>query len=375
LLEGGRISEAELVTMLMFTVLGTAFFFLPSVAAGLAGRDVWLTSILSTGPGLVTAGACGWLGARFQGLNFFDWMVVLLGPVGGRILQFLYILWFIDVASTIAAEFGYFMNIAFLPVTPPVLLTALLLCLSAVAVYGGAEMIGRLAVVFLPVSLVVFWGLTVLPAGLYDWTNLKPFLERGWTPVLAGSLTPGAWRGEVLLGAMFFPFLARPERGGRVLARSVLWTGLLLLADTLSLDLAFGQETARLSLPLYSLAREINLLGFFQHLESFVLISWVASAFVKLAVWYYVLVLGTAQWLETKSYRPLVLPTGLLLAAVASYNWPNITVLAHFVGTVVPFYSGGTFQTALPLLLAALALVRGKGAERRRQRHDDRAPV
>ncbi|HUW65599.1 MAG TPA: endospore germination permease [Spirochaetia bacterium] len=362
MLEGGRISEAELVTMLMFTVLGTAFFFLPSVAAGFAGRDAWLTVIPATLAALAVAWACGCLTTRFPGFNFFNWMEILLGTAGGKILQFLYILWFIDVTETIAAEFAYFMNIAFLPRTPSLMLTALLLFLAGVAVYGGAEMIGRLAIVFLPVSLVIFLGMFALAGGLYDFSNLRPFLEKGLTPVVVGSLTPGAWRGEVLLGAMFFPLLARPERGGRLLTRSILWIGLLMLVDALALTMAFGDETARLSQPLYSLAREINLLSFFQHLESLVLISWVASVFVKAAVWYYVTVLGLGQWLNLKSYRPMVLPAGLLMLAVAGYNWPNIATMAHFVATVVPFYSGGTFEFAIPLLLAVWALIQSRKA-------------
>jgi len=244
-------------------------------------------------------------------LVFFDWTEILLGRVGGRLLQFFYMLWFIHITTVIINEFGYFMNIAFLPVA--LVFTALLLVLTGVAVYGGVETIGRLSIMVLPVTLAIILGLTIMAAGLYDFSNLLPFLERGMAPVVAGAVPPGTWHDEVFLGAMLFPFLARPSIGGWVLCRAVLYITVLLVLDALAVDLA--SETARLSLPVYSLAREINLLHFFQHLEVFVLAAWVAGAFCKLAVWYYVIVLGMAQWLNLRSYR--VLPADLLLAALS----------------------------------------------------------
>lgn len=67
---------------------------------------------------------------------------------------------------------------------------------------------------------------------------------------------------------MLFPFLKRPQKAGWVVLRADLWICLLLFVDVLTVILAFGGETARLSLPVHNLAREINLLNLFQHLES-----------------------------------------------------------------------------------------------------------
>jgi len=357
LLEGGRISEAELIAMMMYTVMGTAFFFLPAVAAAFAGRDVWLTPILAVVAGFLVALFTGYLSSRFSGFNFFNWTEIILGKTGGKILQFFYVLWFLHVTSIIVNEFVYFVRIAFMPVTPPLVFSILLLILTGVAVYGGVEMIGRLAIVYLPVSIVISMGITLMAAGLYDFANLTPILERGIAPVLAGTFPPAGWRSEIFLGAMFFPFLKRPEKAGWVLFRADLWIGFLLLVDALSVTLAFGDEAARLTLPVYSLAREINLMHFFQHMEALVLIMWFAGIFVKVAAWEYATMLGMAQWLNLKSYRPLVLPGSLLLAAVTNYDMPNVAILTHFLASVTPF-DLMLFTIVLPGILVVLSLVR-----------------
>ncbi|MDA8333738.1 MAG: endospore germination permease [Peptococcaceae bacterium] len=357
MLEGGRISEAELVSMMLYTTLGTAFFFLPSVVAGYAGRDAWMTPLTAMSGGLLVALLTGCLASRFPGFNFFDWTEIVLGKAGGKILQFFYVLWFFHIVTILVNEFDYFVKIAFMPVTPSLVFTLLLLALTGAAVCGGVEMIGRLAVIYISVSITIATGLTFMAAGLYDVGNLTPVLERGIAPVLAGTLPPVGWATEIFLGAMLFPFLKRPEKGGLVLFRAELWITFFLLVDTLSVTMAFGEETARLTLPVYSLAREINLLGFFQHLESLVLIMWYAGVFVKVAVWEYVTVLGTAQWLNLGSYRPLVLPGTLLLAVLTNYDMPDLAILTHFLASVFHYYLL-LFTVVVPGILVLVSLVR-----------------
>lgn len=199
LIECSRISEPELVSMMMYTVWGTALFFLPSASTVFAGRDAWLTPIAAATVGLLVALFTGYLSSLLPGFNFFDWTEIILGKVGGKIVHFFYLLWFIDLTSGIINEFDYFIKIAFMPITPSLVFTILLLTLTGVAVTGGVEMIGRLAIVFLPVSIVISLGLTFMGIGLYHVTNLLPLLEKGIAPVLAGTFPPAGWVSEIFL--------------------------------------------------------------------------------------------------------------------------------------------------------------------------------
>jgi len=359
MLEQGRISESQLVAMLMYTVLGTAYFFLAAVAPAFAGHDAWLAPLIAMVPGFLVAGISGCLTARFPGFNFFDWTEIVLGRTGGKIMEFFYILFFIHVTIIIINEFTSFLNVAFAPLTPPLVFSIMVLFLTGVAVYGGIEIIARLAIIFLPISIVMSVGMLIMASGLYNAGNLAPFLAKGMKHVLAGSVSPSGLQCEIFLGAMLFPCLKRPAQGGWVQLRANLWIGLLLLLVSFSVVLAYGDEAGRLSLPVFSLAREINLLHFFQHLESLVLVLWFSGIFMKVAIWEYVTVLGTAQWLNTDSYRPLVLPMGLLLAALTNYDVPNVAFLSHFTATVIPF-EVMLFGLVLPGLVLLLTVMRQK---------------
>ena len=84
---------------------------------------------------------------------------------------------------------------------------------------------------------------------------------------------------------------------------------------------------------------------------------WIVGAFVKISVFYYVAVLGTAQWLNLSDYRSIVWSIGILIVAFSFWSilaqW-NHTFLSY---GVFPFY-GLLVQTIIPLFLLVIAVVR-----------------
>ncbi|MFC4769275.1 GerAB/ArcD/ProY family transporter [Effusibacillus consociatus] len=103
----------------------------------------------------------------------------------------------------------------------------------------------------------------------------------------------------------------------------------------------------------------ISIADFLEHLESIVMAVWVAGAFVKISVFYYLLSLGTAQWLGLSNYRPLVLPLGIYIIVYSILVAPNLQELSSFLRTTnIPFNITITF--AIPLLLLIVALIRKK---------------
>ena len=57
---------------------------------------------------------------------------------------------------------------------------------------------------------------------------------------------------------------------------------------------------------------------------------WLSIIFIKMCLFHYVAVLGTAQWLGLSDYKPLSLPIALILVAVGVWTAPNLTYLNNF---------------------------------------------
>jgi spore germination protein KB len=138
-------------------------------------------------------------------------------------------------------------------------------------------------------------------------------MENGLISSFRGSVVPQSWFSEFILVSFFFPYLTDKEKGIKWGFISVFSVMFLMILTNLTTLLLFGNMTANLTYPVMVATRYISIADFLEHLESIVMAIWVAGTFVKITVFYYSLVLGTAQWLKLSDYRPIVLPIGFLL--------------------------------------------------------------
>ena len=106
-------------------------------------------------------------------------------------------------------------------------------------------------------------------------------------------------------------------------------------------------------------SRYVSLGGFMENLESIAMAVWIVGAFVKISVFFYVSVLGTAQLLKLSDYRILVWPFSIIFVELAYWSIPNSAEYTSYLMTVLPFY-GPIAQTILPLFLLLLAIGRNK---------------
>lgn len=355
-LEEGRISSKQLIYMLAFTVLGTAYFFLPSITAKFAGRDFWLTPVFATIPGLLVILVITRLYSLYPGLSIVQYADQILGKFAGKIAGFLFIFWLLYTNSVIIQELGEFMNIGFMPRTPTLLFNIVITALSGLAVYYGVELVARTAEILFPVFVVLALGLLVLGLGEVKIINITPFLSKGLVPVLAGSVPTSGWRGEVVMAAMLFPFLNKQHKTLSTGIYAVLLIGLLLVVDSLQIAMIYGEQAKRMIFPVLMMAREINILEFFQRMEVVLLAAWLPSLFVKVSVWYYCAALGFAQWSGLKTYKPIVVPLGVILVSLSTLNFRNIVDLAKFITLTWPIY-GLTIELILPGIMLAVALL------------------
>jgi spore germination protein KB len=83
------------------------------------------------------------------------------------------------------------------------------------------------------------------------------------------------------------------------------------------------------------------------------------GTFIKVTMFYYAIVLGTAQWMKLSEYRPLTLPIGFLMVSFGVWVDPSLQDLVKFIRTISPFYFT-SIQTVIPMLLLFIAFIRMK---------------
>lgn len=357
LLEKGKISGVALVFMLINLVGATAVVFLPAITAKFAKQDAWLAAAASTIPGILVILLVTALGRRFPGKTIMEYLPSILGNWLGKAVGVLYLFFFLHTNGIIIREFGELIGTMLMPYTPIIVIHAVFVTLAAYAIRSGLEVLGRLLELTIPWVLIL--SISILLFGLQkaEFSRLLPVLENGFKPILMASITPSAWRGEVVLLAMLLPYLAEPRKGRKWGIWAVIILGAFLIIDAAINTAIFGPEAARLVFPTFTIASTV-LIGGFLRVDVILIIIWLASMLTKIAAFYYVAVLGTAQLLSLKDYKPVVLPIGVILTALSLLVVENSVGIPAYVTSGFPPFAY-LFEWVTPLALLLIAMARG----------------
>jgi spore germination protein KB len=228
----------------------------------------------------------------------------------------------------------------------------------------GIEVIARSAEIIVPVVVLLYLLIFIMLIKDLNIHNIFPVMENGLGPSFLGSIVPQSWFSEYILVSFFFPYLRDKEKGMKWGMVSVLSVMVLMVLTNVMNLLLFGDLTSSLTYPMMVASRYISIADFLEHLESVVMAIWVAGTFVKISVFYYTLVLGTAQWLKLTDFRPVVFPIGFLLIIFGIWSTPNLQELTHFLSTTAAFYFL-SIQIGIPVILLLFAFIRTKIQKRK----------
>jgi spore germination protein KB len=359
MIEKGRISALQMAIMIYPTIMATAILLVPAITGKFAKQDMWLSPIWASSAGFLSVYIAYQLNKHYPKQTVIQYSQKIIGWIPGKLIGFVFILFYLHSNGIILREYGEFVVGNFLLKTPMIVVIGSMALVCALSVRSGLEVMARSAQIFVPIIIILLLFIVILLIPDLEPKNMFPVMEKGIMPSVMGAVVPSSWFTEFFLITFLLPFLGRREKGlkwGMISVFAVMLT--MVVTNLLSLFL-FGGITATLTYPVMSAARYINIADFLQHLESIVMAIWVAGTFIKISVFYYAIVIGTAQWLNLSDYRPIVFPLGFLLVLVSIWSAPNLQELAHSLGTTWPFYAI-FIQTVIPILFLLLAVIRKK---------------
>lgn len=363
MIEKGRISSVQLLFLLLIADLATSFLYVPAITAKAAGPDAWSSLLfVATVYGLMVAAVCAALAKRFPDQVFTEYLPEIIGKLPGKILAVFYAAVFIHITSVMVVEGAQFIETDFLVQTPLLVLEIVLAGVAVYGVYQGIEVVARHNEIVFPIFVLSITTLIIFVVKDINYNNYLPFLENGFLPVLKGSLTPGAWRGEVFIILMLFPFLNQKEEGLKVAVAMVLIAGIFVTGVVATTIGVFGDlYTSRLTYPGNTLARYISIAGILERMELVIVIIWVAGVIVKLSIFYYVGSAAAATALGLKNFRAAAIPIALATIIIGNRFYGTYIQVVEFLSKVWPFY-GMVVELVIPGLVLLTAVLRKKGA-------------
>lgn len=331
-----RIANRQLLFIIFIMRATVVLATLPVLTSAEARQDAWAAAILTYAGTLVLAFLIVGLGTRFPRLTVVEISQKLLGVVGGGLASFI-ILWsFLHLASIEVRIYAEMIIVGFLPDTPIVFLTAVLVIAAVVAAFAGIEVIGRVADLIFPIFLAM---LTLSIGSLFieaEFFNLQPILARGFKPVAEGSIVPVAMGSQLLVAGMLIPVLTKPKKALGTIFLALTGTSLVLISiATLTVAVLGPDEGARATFPFFKAIRAIQISEFLERIEILAIFAWGFGLFVALATFIYSGAQGAAQLFKISDYRYLLLPMGVTWVVITIHNFTNAFQIRSFLSPLI----------------------------------------
>lgn len=356
MIEKGKISASQIGKMMYLAVTPTAILSTPAITYKFAKQDLWISPIWALSGVVASCIALGFH-KLFPGHNVVQACGRILGPILGKAVGLVILLYYLYICGIMVREYGEFVVGALLLQTPLIVVSGSMVLVCAIVARSGVEVIARFADVFILVFAVLFLLLIIPLVPELHILNMFPIMGEGIAPSISGSFVLQAWFSEFVTASFFIPFASHAEKVKKCIAISLLAVILTLIVTNLVTLLLLGNITGNYTYPFLIVARYINLADFFTHLESIFMAIWVLGAFVKICLFFYVIVLSSAQWMNIRDYRPSAFPLGFLLLLMSIWVAPNLQELTHALSTSVVF-SALTVLVCIPAALLCLAWIR-----------------
>lgn len=354
-LERGEIPSTGMLALLICFVLGSSLLLTPG---GSAGHDAWVAVLLGLAEGLLIAQVYAALTTRFPGKTLVEISDLVYGRCIGKIVAALFLWYLFHLGSLVLSNFEEMLSALILQNTPSLVISLGLILVCAYAVNEGIEVLVRCSYLLgvIIFATLIFDILAILP--LFEVNRLLPVLD---LPVPRLLLTAHGAASFPFLESVSFlmvmPFLNKSSEAGPSLMKGLLLSGVILAVIVARNSGVLGETTKILIYPSYQTVEMINILDIGARLEVLVFINVLTMGFIKVATLYYGTVLGVAQLFRLRTYKPLVLPIGILMLILSLQDAPNTPVMVDFAMRFYPFYSL-PFQIVIPALTLILAHLR-----------------
>ncbi|MBY9079895.1 endospore germination permease [Paenibacillus sp. HN-1] len=322
--------------------------------SGASGNSAWIGVLIAMALACPLMLLYARLQALLPGKNLYGMLESVFGKLIGKSLSCLFIGYAMYLGAIALRDFGEFSKTIALTATPMLVPMMGVGLLGIWVAHSGIEVMGRTSKFLFLVAITGLVIVLLLSIPNFNPHYLKPLLDKGWRGIFIDAATTFAFPfGEVVLFLGVFDCLSAKTPLYKALLGGFGIAGLLMLAVTLRNLLVLGPEViSSLYFPSYVAVSRIDIGDFLERIEGSSAIIFVTALFVKVSVCIYVAARGIAHLFNLKSYRSVVLQTGLIMILFADFVYKNIMDMVYFSFHIYKVFAF-PFQVLLPAALLA----------------------
>jgi spore germination protein KB len=188
----------------------------------------------------------------------------------------------------------------------------------------GIEVLARCSLILVPITILVSFTDALLLIPHINLNNLMPILDVPIGKLLLASHGAASFPfAETVAFLMVLAFIEKSEKGHAAVSRGLLIAGFLFIIIVARNTAVLGQMVESSNYPTYLAAQVIEIGDILTRFEVVVAINLITMGFIKVSVLLYGTSLGLAQVFNLRSYRPIILPVGILMVILALTSQEN----------------------------------------------------
>lgn len=312
------LSKHQLTFLVLMCASGLSVGMSPNDLVVMAQQDLWIVVAISVPINIVICLYYYHTANRMAGQELPVFIDSTFGKHLGRIINFLYFVFFIITTALTNRVMGNLIQIELIPTTPMWAILTPFIFVAFYGVYKGLSAIARTSEILVPVMIVMFTFTIAMLLKKAHIDNYLPVLEYGVKPLLPSLLTFVSYTGFSLIALLtFYPNNVAEIKGTKVnLILGILFScGMNLLVAGFSV-LIVGPKIASLYYyPGYLLAREVVVGNIMERSDAFIVILWFYAVFVNSVIYSYASFRVGCNIFKPKNRLTFV----LLLAVLVSY--------------------------------------------------------
>jgi spore germination protein KB len=354
-----NISLIQLIMFIVIYLFGSAIV----IGAGKdAGEDAWLAMLMATFFGVGIIYFYYSINACYPNKNLFEIMECCFSRPVAIILSFIYIIYFLYLASRVIRDFTELISAAILPLTPIEVTSLAIMLVIAYILYLGLEVLGRVSEIFIPylVGFLLILAIFLASSGEVHLKYLQPVFSDGFKDLIK-ALFPTLITfpfGELVVFTVIFASVSSLKKAKKISMIGVLIAGSLLTFGNFLNVITLGAETMKLdTFPGLSVARRVAIGNFIERIDAIIVFIMMLGILVKVSIYLYSGLKGL-EYIFRIPYRYFTFPIAMIVSPFSVMISSNYAEHIEEGLVFVPYFMHIPFQFLLPSLLLIVSIIK-----------------